>query len=131
MRFTFACAAAMLIVISAGAHVPHAQAPKRLALVGGMLLTGYEVPPIHHATVLIEGNKIVQAGPASEVKLPSDATVIDTSGRTMLPRLIEAHGHLIALGPGRYEARVPWVAPPGGDAALMRAMATAARPLLL
>src|SRR5207248_543446 len=76
MRFTFACAAAMLIVISVGAHVPHAQAPKRLALVGGMLLTGYEMPPIHHATVLIEGNKIVQAGPASEVKLPSDATVI-------------------------------------------------------
>src|SRR2546430_692324 len=32
MRFTFACAAAMLIVISAGAHVPHAQAPKSLAI---------------------------------------------------------------------------------------------------
>ena len=28
---------------------PTAQTPKHLALVGGMLLTGYEVPPIHHA----------------------------------------------------------------------------------
>ena len=59
-----------------------------------MLLTGYEVPPIHHATVLIEGNKIVAAGPSSEIPVPPDATVLDTSGRTMMPGLIETHGHL-------------------------------------
>jgi len=35
-----------------------------------MLLDGYEMPPLHHAA-LIEGNKIVQAGPAAEVKSPS------------------------------------------------------------
>ena len=75
---------------------------RKLALVGGMLLTGYEVPPIHHAAVIIEGNKIVAAGPSSEVKVPPDATVVDTSGRTMLPGLIETHGHLVVLGHGAY-----------------------------
>lgn len=90
--FIFAIAAVVLVAFVA---VPRAQTPKRLALVGGMLLTGYEVPPVHHAVVLIEGNKIVAAGPSSEIKVPSDATVVDTSGRTMLPGLIEAHGHLI------------------------------------
>ena len=95
------------------ALAPHAQTPRRLALVGGMLLTGYEVPPIHHAAVLVEGNTIVQAGPASEVKIPADATVVDTSGRTMLPGLIETHGHLIVLGHGNYATLVhvdqqPW-----------------------
>ena len=95
-----------------------AQAPKRLALVGGMLLTGYEVPPIHHAAVLIEGNKIVAAGPASEVKIPADATVVDTSGRAMLPGLIETHGHLIVLGHGSYDTWFPWITAHGGDAML-------------
>ena len=39
-------------------------------MTGGMLLDGYQTPPLHHATVLIEGGKIVQVGPASEVKIP-------------------------------------------------------------
>jgi imidazolonepropionase-like amidohydrolase len=107
------------------------QAPKHVALVGGMLLTGYEVPPIHHAAVLIEGNRIVAAGPAAEVKIPSDATVIDTSGRTMLPGLIEAHGHLIALGHGDYGRWFPWIASHGGDAMLTKVMETSARQLLM
>ena len=69
----------------AGATALRAQTPKRLALVGGMLLTGYEVPPIHHAAVLIEGGKIVAAGPASEIKIPADATVVDTAAAPCSP----------------------------------------------
>jgi imidazolonepropionase-like amidohydrolase len=134
MRIIFNCAGALgvvLCVFCALSRIPQAQTPRRLALVGGMLLTGYEVPPIHHAAVLIEGNKIVQAGPASDVKVPADATVVDTSGRTMLPGLIEAHGHLIALGHGNYETWFPWINAHGGDAMLMRVMETAAKQLLM
>ncbi len=111
-----------------------ASAPTRsgkLALVGGMLLTGYEVPPIHHATVLIEGNKIVAAGPSSEVKVPADATVVDTSGRTMLPGLIEAHGHLVVLGHGAYETWFPWIAAHGGEAMQLKVMEIAAKQMLM
>src|SRR5580692_9042303 len=86
-----------------------AQAPKKIALVGGMLLDGYEVPPVHHAAVLIVGNKIVQVGPASEVTIPPDATVIDTSGRTMMPGLIELHAHLVIVGHGNYQRWFQWM----------------------
>jgi imidazolonepropionase-like amidohydrolase len=110
---------------------PRAQAPKRLALVGGMLLTGYEVPPIHHAAVVIEGSKIVAAGPSSEVKIPPDATVVDTSGRTMLPGLIETHGHLIVLGQGSYDTWFPWIKSHGGDSMLTRVMEISAKQLLM
>jgi imidazolonepropionase-like amidohydrolase len=110
---------------------PRAQAPKRFALVGGMLLTGYEVPPIHHAAVVIEGNKIVAAGPSSDVKIPPDATVVDTSGRTMLPGLIETHGHLIVLGQGSYDTWFPWIKSHGGDAMLTKVMEIAAKQLLM
>lgn len=82
---------------------------KHLALVGGMLIDGYDVPPVHHAAIVIEDDKIVEAGPASEVKIPSDATVIDTSGRTMMPGLIEEHAHLNILGHGEYNRWYPWI----------------------
>ncbi len=107
-----------------------AQTPKRVALVGGMLLTGYEVQPVHHAAILIEGNMIVAAGPASEIKIPADAQIIDSSGRTMMPGLIETHAHLITLGHGNYATWFPWIAAHGGDQKLRQVMETAAKELL-
>jgi imidazolonepropionase-like amidohydrolase len=89
---------------------PTAAPAKKLALVGGMLLDGYEVPPLHHAAILIEGNKIVEVGRAGEVKIPPDATVIDTSGRTMMPGLMDLHAHLMLLGHGNYAQWFPWLA---------------------
>ena len=57
----------------------------RLALVGGMLLDGYGGVPIHHAAILLENNRIVAAGPASEILIPAGTPVIDTRGETMMP----------------------------------------------
>jgi len=87
---------------AAGSHT-------KLALVGGMLLDGYEVPAVHHATILIEGNRIVKVGPSSEVAIPPDAEVIDTSGRVMVPGLIDVHVHLQILGHGDYMRWDPWI----------------------
>ena len=131
-RLTATVIAAVSCVITfLSIATPSAQAPRRVALVGGMLLTGYEVPPIHHAAVVIEGNKIVAAGPASEIKIPADATVVDTSGRTMLPGLIETHGHLVVLGHGSYDTWFPWINSHGGDATMTRVMEIAAKQLLM
>jgi imidazolonepropionase-like amidohydrolase len=100
---------------------------KHLALVGGMLLDGYDVPPVHHAAIVIEGNRIVAAGPAAGVSIPADAEVIDTSGRTMMPGLIEAHAHLDILGHGDYDRWYPWRTQNGYTE---RAMEISARQLL-
>jgi imidazolonepropionase-like amidohydrolase len=110
---------------------PAAPGGMKLALVGGMLLTGYDVPPIHHATVVIEGNRIVAAGPSSSVEVPRDATIVDTSGRTMLPGLIEAHGHLIVLGHGAYDRWFQWIGANGGDTMLTKVMEISAKQLLM
>ena len=114
-------AIAVLVLLSpamTGAQAPAQQrgpAPKKLALVGGMLLDGYEVPPIHHAAVIIEGNRIVQVGRAADITIPPDATVIDTTGRTMMPGLMDLHAHLMLLGHGNYAQWFPWVAKNGLD----------------
>ncbi len=88
---------------------PAAQPVRKLALVGGMLLDGYEVPPIHHAAVLIEGERITWVGRAVDAKIPPDATVVDTSGRVMLPGLIDLHVHLKNIGHGNYDRWDPWI----------------------
>jgi imidazolonepropionase-like amidohydrolase len=46
-------------------------------------------------TVLVRGDRIAAAGPASEVGTPKGATVIDLPGQTLLPGLIEAHSHVL------------------------------------
>ena len=124
-------ATTVAIVVLLFVAAAEAQAPKRLALVGGMLLTGYEVPPIHRAAILIECDKIVAAGPASDVAIPAGTPIVDTSGRTMLPGLIDTHAHLVVLGHGAYETWFPWITAHGGEKMLTRVMEISAKQLLM
>ena len=61
----------LFLVIPLIADAQLTDSPGRLALVGGMLLDGYEVPPLHHATVLIEGDRIVEVGPVTYRSRPA------------------------------------------------------------
>ncbi len=119
----------LLGVASPMADQAPAPAARKVALVGGMLLDGYEAPPLHHATVLIEGDRIVKVGPMASTPVPPDYAVIDTSGRTMMPGMIELHGHLILLGHGNYGQWFPWMAKQG-PTTLTTVMEIAARQLL-
>jgi imidazolonepropionase-like amidohydrolase len=64
------------------------------ALTGGTLIDGNGGPPVANAVVLVEGSKIVQAGPATAVKIPAGADRIDVRGKFILPGLIDCHTHL-------------------------------------
>jgi hypothetical protein len=44
-------------------------------------------------TVVVEGERIVQAGPAASIPLPKDAERIDGVGKTLLPGLFDMHAH--------------------------------------
>ncbi len=45
--------------------------------------------------VLVEGGKIVAAGPAARVAAPAGAQTLELPGLTLLPGLIEGHSHLL------------------------------------
>jgi imidazolonepropionase-like amidohydrolase len=97
-------------IAGVGSLTPTAtQGTSTIALVGGMLLDGYDVPPVHHAAVLIEGDRIVWAGQAADARIPAGATLIDTSGRVMLPGLVDLHVHLKNIGHGDYDRWDPWI----------------------
>ena len=65
----------------------------KLALVGGTLVDGTGRQPILDAAVVIDGDRIAAAGPRLQVTIPADATLINTSGKTILPGLWDMHAH--------------------------------------
>lgn len=68
------------------------------AIRGATLIDGTGRDPVHNATVLIEDSRIVSVGPDSRVSLPSDVEIIDASGRTLLPGMIDCHVHVMSQG---------------------------------
>ncbi|HET6342744.1 MAG TPA: amidohydrolase family protein [Gemmatimonadota bacterium] len=44
-------------------------------------------------TVVVDGERIVDVGPAGEVEIPEGATVVEGTGRWLIPGLAEMHGH--------------------------------------
>jgi len=97
----------LLCLVAVGGGTPTLHAQQRVALVGGMLLDGYEAPAIHNAAILIEGDRIVAVGPAYSIEIPAGTEIVDTRGMTMLPGLIDLHVHLMILGHGEYRDWFP------------------------
>ena len=62
--------------------------------------TNANVIPLDHEsvepdrTVLVRGDRIAEVGSVSEIKVPSDAVVIDCTGRYLVPGLTDAHVHV-------------------------------------
>ena len=63
------------------------------AIVGGKLLT-VSHGVIENGTVVMEGGKIAAVGAANAVKVPRGATMIDATGKTVYPGLIDAETNL-------------------------------------
>ena len=51
-------------------------------------------PEIPVGTLLVEDGRIEAVGPSAEITLPGDAAVVDLSGRTIMPGLVDTHSHL-------------------------------------
>jgi len=69
----------------------------QVAIRAGRLIDGLGGPPVTDVVILIEDDKIVAVG--ADVDIPSGAEVIDLSGATVLPGLIDCHTHL-TISPG-------------------------------
>lgn len=76
-------------------HENHGQV---LAVTGGRVVTmrdawnGVE-EVIENGVVVVEGNRILAVGAADEVEVPPGAHIVDATGKTVLPGLVDAHAH--------------------------------------
>ena len=72
-----------------------------LVLVGATLIDVTGKPPVENSAVVIEGDRIIAAGPRGQISIPEGATVVDLSNKYLLPGLWDMHSHLyqVELGP--------------------------------
>lgn len=64
-----------------------------VAFVGGKVITMEGENIIDNGTVLVEGNVIKAVGKKADVSIPSSAKIVDISGKSIIPGLIDAHAH--------------------------------------
>ena len=77
------------------------------AIVGAMLLDGYERPPVHNSVIIVKGDRIVAVGTQADTDIPKEAEIIDGGGMTVMPGLIDLHVHTMFLGHGDYAEWFP------------------------
>lgn len=87
-----AAKANLAVLAELGAKARRAPA-KRLAITGATLIDGRGGDPMQEATVLLEGARIVAAGPRESVRVPRGTEVLDARGKWILPGLWDMHAH--------------------------------------
>ncbi len=88
---------ALFIFLGALVAVPRAGAQAKtqpVVLKGARLIDGTGRPAIENSVLIIEGDRVIAAGKAGAVSIPKGAMVQDLSGKTIMPALINLHGHL-------------------------------------
>jgi imidazolonepropionase-like amidohydrolase len=65
-----------------------------LHISNGALIDGTGVAPVPGTDVLIDGDEIVAVGRHGDIAVPAGAQMIDASGMTVMPGLIDAHCHM-------------------------------------
>ncbi len=58
------------------------------------LIDGTGAAPQKGVSIVISGGKIRQIGPAGKTKPPADAKAVDLAGKTVMPGIINLHGHV-------------------------------------
>jgi hypothetical protein len=78
---------------------PQVRTHERLAIRAGRMFDGKSDALAKQQVILVEGTRIVQVGPVSEVSIPPGTEVLDLTNATVLPGLIDGHTHIFASGP--------------------------------
>ncbi|MFK8040935.1 amidohydrolase family protein [Congregibacter sp.] len=96
------------------------------AIVGGNIVNLEGGPALRNAVILVDDERIVALGGRNDVDVPSDATVVDVSGKWLIPGLMNMHVHPGLILPGKMANELANET----DAALALRMAAAARGML-
>src|SRR5689334_9581706 len=87
MKTLYVAAALACFSVTAGAQ-------QSVVLRAARMITIANQNVVQNAAVVVTGNKIAAAGPASSVAVPPGATIIDLGDVTLLPGFIDAHTHI-------------------------------------
>ncbi len=80
----------LLVVLFASALVAQ---PKPIAFKGARIIP-IDGAEIANGTLLVQGGKVEAVGTTDAVSIPSDATVVDVTGKVIFPGLVDTHSHI-------------------------------------
>ncbi|MGE0702316.1 MAG: amidohydrolase family protein [Vicinamibacterales bacterium] len=85
---------AFAVAILASGAGPAAQGGATKAFTGARLFDGTDSAIVENATIVVQNGRVVAAGPSASVQVPAGAEQISLAGKTVIPGLINAHGHV-------------------------------------
>lgn len=91
-------AAALMLVAALAPPALRAQKPVTVVQ-GGRLIDGNGGPPLENSVIVIDGERIRAVGAEGSLQIPAGAKVVDASGLSILPGLIDAHIHSLDFFP--------------------------------
>src|SRR5262245_52605042 len=93
-RGSLSCARAIAFALLAIAAMPSsASAQATTVFEGARLITGDGGTPIGDSAFVVEGTRITQVGRKGALTVPAGARRVDLTGKTVMPAVVDAHGH--------------------------------------
>lgn len=90
MKFIRVSAIILLLVI----NVSNTSMAQLTAFIGATVIDGNGGNPIKNAVLLIQDGRVVSMGTKDRITIPSNAVTKDVSGKTIVPGIINGHGHV-------------------------------------
>jgi Tol biopolymer transport system component/imidazolonepropionase-like amidohydrolase len=78
----------------AGGKSAPSGADPRASASGGRAPRAGSIDVIENGAIVIRDNRIAEVGPSDRVNAPADAKIIDVSGKTIMPGLVDIHAHI-------------------------------------
>ena len=76
------------------APAPIEMTPGLQAFVGARIIDGTGAAAVENGVLVVRDGRIEAVGASDNVNVPADAEQIDVSGRTIMPGMVNAHGHV-------------------------------------
>ncbi len=96
MRTSFAPAVIAIVggLTAFAVGAPEEPVSTVVAYEGATLITGDGGPPLGGGVLVVDEGVITDVGLAANVTIPEGATVVDLTGKTVMPTLVDLHGHV-------------------------------------
>jgi imidazolonepropionase-like amidohydrolase len=91
MKTILACS---LLLAAACSPAPASQGSAAVLFEGARLIVGDESAPIEGSAFLVENDTFTRVGRKGELQVADGVRRVDLTGKTVMPAIIEAHGHL-------------------------------------
>jgi hypothetical protein len=92
MRMLLGCLLSLLLLMSAYAQ-ESAPSRRAIAFTRATVIDVENGRPMPNMTIVVLGDRIAALGAAGDVRLPTDAQVIDATGKYVIPGLLDMHLH--------------------------------------